>query len=372
MTDSATYTTPEASEEDLGDLLLAVLPPDGKATRSYDRFNSPKLNRASMNQYVRRRKAFRLSSLFGTLCLICTQTPIALAGSKVPDFCGTSGLTEAQETECLKAKSEKKNDQVGNIELIPPKYPVRIDLLGLNDEYNLSKAVEVNLLAASDKEIKIKYRNSDLYILIPSERIVRWGIGEGNKVDASGAIGMAAGAIFFPPMLLAAPFGIRNVKTNQYQVQYIDPYGEIKSLSLNATMYHKETLSLLRYASGLKPGIPRDETSIRSLEEKTLLDLADQRNKKAMEIIVSNPKKPWCEYIDTTKNEAAYTRYKLLTDYIQKLSVRLRVSAPVVQVESSQESKWENYLQENPGLKQWVKTYPTQASKLRECPAITK
>ncbi len=29
MTDSATFTTPEASDEDLGDLLLEVLPPDG-------------------------------------------------------------------------------------------------------------------------------------------------------------------------------------------------------------------------------------------------------------------------------------------------------------------------------------------------------
>lgn len=29
MTDSATFTTPEATDEDLGDLLLEVLPPDG-------------------------------------------------------------------------------------------------------------------------------------------------------------------------------------------------------------------------------------------------------------------------------------------------------------------------------------------------------
>ncbi len=29
MTDSATFTPPEAGEEDLGDLLLEVLPPDG-------------------------------------------------------------------------------------------------------------------------------------------------------------------------------------------------------------------------------------------------------------------------------------------------------------------------------------------------------
>jgi hypothetical protein len=33
VTDSATFTTPEASdEEDLGDLLLEVLPPDGTTT----------------------------------------------------------------------------------------------------------------------------------------------------------------------------------------------------------------------------------------------------------------------------------------------------------------------------------------------------
>jgi len=29
VTDSATFTTPEAGNEDLGDLLLQVLPPDG-------------------------------------------------------------------------------------------------------------------------------------------------------------------------------------------------------------------------------------------------------------------------------------------------------------------------------------------------------
>jgi hypothetical protein len=29
MTDSATFSTPEAGDEDLGDLLLEVLPPDG-------------------------------------------------------------------------------------------------------------------------------------------------------------------------------------------------------------------------------------------------------------------------------------------------------------------------------------------------------
>jgi hypothetical protein len=325
-----------------------------------------------MIKYFLKCRASRFAAALSPFLLLSTQLPYVLAENKVPDYCGTSGLTEAQETECLKVKSENKNDQVGNIVLLPPKYPVRIDLLGLNDEYNLNKPVEVNLLAASAKEIKIKYRNSDLYILIPSDRIVRWGINEESKVDASGAIGMAAGAIFFPPMLLAAPFGIRNVKTNQYQIQYIDPYGEIKSLSLNATLYHKETLSLLRYASGLRPGIPRDETSIRSLEEMTLLDLADQRNKKATELIVTNPKKPWCEYLDPKKNEAAYSRYKLLTDYIAKISGRLKIPAPAVQVESSQESKWEKYLQENSGLKHWVKTYPAQASKLRECPAISK
>jgi len=32
MTDSATFTTPEAGDEDLGNLLLEVLTPDGSTT----------------------------------------------------------------------------------------------------------------------------------------------------------------------------------------------------------------------------------------------------------------------------------------------------------------------------------------------------
>ena len=34
MTDSAAFTTPEASGDDLGDLLLEVLPPDGSTMGS--------------------------------------------------------------------------------------------------------------------------------------------------------------------------------------------------------------------------------------------------------------------------------------------------------------------------------------------------
>lgn len=316
-------------------------------------------------------KVRKTASIWLLFSIVCTQMQPVQADAQVPSYCGTSGLTEAQETECLQVKNNNSNDQVGNIQLLPSKYPVRIDLLGLNDEYNLNKAVEVNLLANSGDELRIQYRNSDLFILIPSKRIVRWGIGEGNQVDASGAIGMAAGAIFFPPMLLAAPFGIRNVKTNQYQIQFLDQYGSIKSLSLKATMYHRETLSLLRYASGLRPGIPREDAAVKEIEEQTLKDLIKQRDRKAAELVVSNTKKPWCEYLDPKKDDAANTRYRQLSDYVVALSNRLKVAVSPVSVTSSQDEKWKAYLASNPGLKQWSITYPEQVRKLKECPALT-
>lgn len=324
-----------------------------------------------MTRTPARRKASTYISILAFVAQLIIEPSRVSAGGGIPEYCGTSGITEAQEMECLKAKGANPNDQVGNIQLVPPKYPVRIDLLGLNDEYNLNKAVEVNLLANSAKEIKIKYRNSDLFILIPSERIVRWGIGEGNKVDASGAIGMAAGAIFFPPMLLAAPFGIRNVKTNQYQIQYIDQYGTIKSLSLSATMYHKETLSLLRYASGLRPGASRDDVAVKEIEEKILASLIEQRDKKASELLVANPKKPWCEYLDPKKDEAVNTRYNQLNQYISALSARLKVPTPEPAVASTQDQKWNDYVSTRPDLKKWMTAYPNQAEKLKKCPAIS-
>jgi hypothetical protein len=319
----------------------------------------------------RKKNGVKSVALGIVLILVSTQSQPAFSANEAPEYCGTSGLTEAQETACAKAKGASNIDQVGNIQLAPPKYPAFIQLLGLNDEYNLNKAVEVNLIANTDRQIKIQYRNSDLYILIPSERIVRWDTGQGSKVDASGAIGMAAGAIFFPPMLLAAPFGIKNIKTNQYQIQYIDPYGNAKTLSLTATLFHKETLSILRYASGLKPGISRDDGAVKAILEKTLTNLIEQRDKKAMELLVINPQKPWCEHLDTKKNEEVGTRYRQLNEYIVTLSTKLKVPYPAPKVESTQDEKWSEYVNNKPDLKKWSSAFPTQAAKLKTCPAIS-
>jgi hypothetical protein len=41
VTDSATFTTPEACEDDLGDLLLEVLPPDGSTKALLKRYKHP-------------------------------------------------------------------------------------------------------------------------------------------------------------------------------------------------------------------------------------------------------------------------------------------------------------------------------------------
>ncbi len=308
-----------------------------------------------------------------SLSACCIAVPVGAQAADIPpEYCGTSGLTEAQEAECLKSKPINSADQVGNVKLEKPKYPTKVNLLSLMDEYNLNKPVEVNLVAESERMTRIQYRNSSPYILVPSDRVVRWGIGEGNKVDASGAIGMAAGAIFFPPMLLAAPFGIRNVKTNQYQIQYLDQYGTAKTLSLTATTHHKDILSILRYGSGLQPGVARDEKEVKDLLRQTLDSLVEQRDKKATELLTSNIKKPWCQYIDLNKNEAAAERYKQLTEYISSLAKRLNIEAPTPKVEALQDEQWAEYIKSKPELQKWVAAYPAQSATLRTCPPISR
>lgn len=303
--------------------------------------------------------------------IACMQFPLAFAGEASPTYCGTSGLTEAQEIECAKPKNANQKEQVGSLQLIPPRYPVKIQLLGLRDEYNLGKPIEVDLHAKSSKELRVQHRNSDLYLLIPSERIVGWGLGEQNGVDTSGAIGMAAGALFFPPMLLAIPFGITNTRTNIYQVQYLDQYGVSKSIVLSATGYHRETVSLLRYLSGLRPGVPRDELHVRQIETETLEQLVRQRDEKEADLVVSNPKKPWCEYLDPGRNPTSHARYQQLNGYISSLSVKLKKPVLEGNIGKSDNQRWEDYLDKNPGLRQWALAYPKQAAQLRSCPEMS-
>jgi len=291
------------------------------------------------------------------------------ASAGIPEYCGTSGLSEKQITECASAAEKTGNEKVGDIELIKTKFPFRMDLLGLRNEYNLSRPVEVNILSDDGTYLHIQYRNSSPFILIPRERIVRWSLGSDSSVDASGAIGATLGSVFFPPMLLAAPLGIRNVKTHQYQIQYIDEEGEPRSAVLTATLWHREILSALRSITGLRPNETRSDEDINSVQTAILKKLAEDRHKLVKSMLSTDTRKPWCQYIDFSKDEDTTKRFNRLGKQIDGISKRLKISPPAISEAASSETKWQEHLDKTRGLRQWAEANADAATKLKKCPA---
>lgn len=293
----------------------------------------------------------------------------AIYAADVPEYCGTSGLSEEQLANCDKATEEAGFERIGDVELIQTKFPFRMDLLGLRNEYNIKKPIEVNIHSKDGTYLRIQYRNSSPFILIPRERIARWSTGSETSVDASGAIGATLGAVFFPPMLLAAPFGIGNVKTNQYQIQYIDDQAEPRTIILTATLWHREILSALRNISNLPPNQARPDEDIRSVQLGILNESVAKREAIADSLLSSNTRKPWCQFLDFSKDATNTARYERLSRQIEKISSRLEIQAPKVKAETSSDEKWEAHLDERPGLRVWAEANPGAAEKLKECPA---
>lgn len=288
--------------------------------------------------------------------------------SDFPDYCGTSGLSDEQLVKCENAAENAGVERVGDIELIKTRFPFRIELLNLKTEYNIEKPIEVNISSEDGTYLRIQYRNSDPFILIPRERIVRWSIGSKNSVDASGAIGATLGAVFFPPMLLAAPFGIGNVKTHQYIIQYINEQAEPRTLVLAATHWHRETLSALRAISRLSPNESRSDEQIESVQRDILDKLVAKREKLSSSMISRSNRKPWCEYIDFSANPEKASTHNRLTKQITAIVERLKITEPVDNMQSSSDDKWQEHLDENPSLKLWAEANRSAADNLKECP----
>lgn len=321
-----------------------------------------------MNVYSRYRAVRRLLSTAAAGLLSTGLGTSALAGN-VPEYCGTSGLTEEQLKKCDETAKDVGAERIGDIELIKTRFPFRQDLLGLSNEYNIKKPIEVNIHSKDGTYLRIQYRNSSPFILIPRERIVRWSTGSENSVDASGAIGATLGAVFFPPMLLAAPFGIGNVKTHQYQIQYIDEQAEPRTAILSATLWHREILSALRAISDLPPNKSRSDEQVRAIQKQILDELVVKREDLANLMLSKNSRKPWCQYIDFSKDSNSTSAYNRLSKQINTISERLEIPAPVVAAETSSGAKWEEYLDQNPGMRLWAEANATAAAQLKECPA---
>ncbi|WP_156797744.1 hypothetical protein [Synechococcus sp. CB0205] len=169
----------------------------------------------------------------GLASILSTTTATALAGSSsLPYFCKyppKRGLTSEQRLQCENpedAKAKREKEEI----LSEPTYPFESADLGTLDS-KTGKTIYIRLTSQDGSTIKaIEYGSKREVLSINTKEVVEWKVIQGaSGTDSSAAIGaVAGGALFFWPMLLAAPFMVRNYSIMNYQVSYIDEYGNKK------------------------------------------------------------------------------------------------------------------------------------------------
>lgn len=306
--------------------------------------------------------------LLSSAALLATQFP-ALAND-LPLYCKyrpARGLTPDQEAICAKDPAAVKEAKKKAEELQPPTYPfTRAGFLTV--EPTSGKQVALTLLSKDGSEITFDYdKNKGSLVLKPAD-IIGWkSANAGSGTDASSAVSVAvAGALFFWPMMLAAPFMVKNYTITGFQVEYIDPYGKDVSLDFATIESPRPTMELLRFSTGLAAGTRRGPETTKLLYEaglqKSMLELENLKKP----LLVVNNKKPWCSTIKLSDNQDS-AAYKAMVEHISAL--RQKLDLPPVQdtATRSTDQEWEAYLDSRPGLRQWAAAYQQQADTLKQC-----
>lgn len=242
---------------------------------------------------------------------LSSQVPAAFA-SKIPEYCGTSGLTDTQQDTCEAFLDKAGVDSISELNLPKIKYPITIPLLNLHLS-GLEKPIEVGISSTDGTKLRVQYRKKTPYILIPRDRFVSWGLGTESSTSTDALISQTVSAIIFPPMILVTPFLIGNVKTNFYTIKYLSEDGSSSTLALSATGQHHKTMAILNGVSGLAPSEKQDPDLLRAAQENILIMLGNQRSELVDSLLTTNPKKPWCEFIDLSSNSKSAKTYVRLT-----------------------------------------------------------
>ncbi len=307
-------------------------------------------------------------SLLSCAALSAAQIP-ALAND-LPLYCKhrpDRGLTPDQEARCSEDPAAAKEATKKAEELQPPTYPFsRAGFLTV--EPSSGKQIGLTLLSKDGSEITFDYaKNKDSLALKPTE-IISWkSANAGSGTDASSAVSVAvAGALFFWPMMLAAPFMVKNYTITGFQVEYIDPLGKDVSLDFATIESPRPAMELLRFSTGLTAGTKRGPEATKPLYEAGLQKSIRELEVLKKPLLVVNNKKPWCSTIKLSDNPDS-AAYKGMVEHIYAL--RRKLELPPVQdlATQSTDQQWEAYLDSKPGLRQWVVAYKQQAETLKQC-----
>jgi len=306
--------------------------------------------------------------LLAAATLLSSQLP--LLANDLPLYCKyppARGLTPAQETRCAEDPAKVQEAKKKADELQPPNYPFsRAGFITV--EPTSGKQIELTLRSKDGSEITFDYAKDRKSIVLKPDRIISWkSVNAGSGTDSSGAVSVAvAGALFFWPMMLAAPFMVKNYTITGFQVEHINPLGKNVSLDFATIESPRPAMELLQFSTGLTAGTRRGSDTTRPLYEAGLKQSMLELDTLKKPLLVVNNKKPWCSTIKLSDNPDS-AAYKGMVEHINAL--RRSLELPPVQdlATQSADQQWEAYLDSKPGLRQWATTYKQQAETLKQC-----
>jgi hypothetical protein len=310
-------------------------------------------------------------SLATAFLMTASQVPLlAATGDEKPYFCKhppRRGLTQDQQLQCGKESKEalKKKEE----ELAPPKYPYTSGVLQQLDP-TTGKQRNLQIISRDGDVIGFKYyKDESPEINLLTKNINSWNaVAGGTGTDASAAITTAvAGALFFWPMIVAAPFMVKQYSIMGFTVEYVDSYGIDKTLSFVTIESPRPIMSLLKFSTGLEAGIKREKSILRPLYEKGLTNSMNALEKSRKRVLVQNERKPWCSYLDLTKRSQESIQYETDLARVNAVRKNLGLEALEDQNSASTSEQWNAHLAKTPGLKAWAAAYPKQAESLKSC-----
>lgn len=301
--------------------------------------------------------------------------------------CIGKGLDGIELERCLQEEAEAQTpSSKGHVDVAASiEYPTRITphhnhyLIFKHDPINKQNTALAELSSADGNQLTIttgklgavrwsEFETSES-ITIPESNIIGWSISDQTQQDASGVAGAVAGALFFPPMLLAAPFMVRNHLISLITISYLDELGETQSFQLVSSQQNgvKLMTDLIQDVSGLKAGAQKTDKDLAEAYMGIEKSLTSKVVSLRSSLLVPNKRKPWCEVIEKKKLPNVYSKYQQLYARLRSIQESLGQEPLNLMDENSSEKKWEMYLSENNNMRIWADANPGAADRLKKC-----
>ena len=307
--------------------------------------------------------------------------------SAMADDCMSKGLNGIGLERCLQGESkENRSTSKARSETFQAiKYPVKITphwnsyLIYNLDSSSEDGASLAEVSSETGRDLTVstgtlgparwsKFKEEDS-VSIPKKNIIGWTIVDQVNSDASGAAAILPGALFFPPMLLAAPFMISNKFTSYIGISYLNAFGEAQSVQLVSSSKKGVSLitNLIQDVSGLSEGVRKTDEELVEAYLDIERGLYSQVIALRDDLVVSSKKKPWCDYIDKKRFPNIYLKYQELQLRLHSVQKKLMKKPIDFFDESNRDARWQAYLASNENMAIWASLNKVAARKLRKC-----